>query len=158
MRVNARAPRSADLDHLRGNPWSWPVFEAALKVAVIYPLFLALTAWCFYGAAEIGGQMIFPDEAPMWLRRVIFSVIAAVIVLRILVIETLRGFFEKFSALLLIAVAVSFTGISVLGFALKFAVISLFFSHIFASRHLYKDSQLPLQVHSHSQANSRSHS
>lgn len=61
--LTPRAADHADLGRLRKNPWSWPVYDKALLVAVLYPVFFAFAQWTATGQATgIGSVMLFGAE------------------------------------------------------------------------------------------------
>ncbi|MEO1380306.1 MAG: hypothetical protein AAFU69_08130, partial [Pseudomonadota bacterium] len=72
-----RARSSTEVVAMQADPWSWPVFDAALKIAVAYPLFLALSAWAMGGAAMLADLTLIPDEGPRWLRYGTFALLSA---------------------------------------------------------------------------------
>ena len=101
-----RARDEPDRIALAADPWSWPVLDAALRIALVYPLFLALMQAAL-GApgAPIGGYALIPEDTPRWLAAVATCVIAALIVSRILATATSKGVYEKLSMWLFLAAA-----------------------------------------------------
>jgi hypothetical protein len=57
-----------DLKRLQASTLSWPVMDAALKIAVIYPLLLLLIQWGITGQdTGIGAVTILTEEQRVWL-------------------------------------------------------------------------------------------
>ena len=92
-----RARDVADLDRLRRNPWSRPVMDAALKVAIVYPIVLALLQAAAGGSSGLGGIPIIPPDTSPWIVAAALGVIAMLICTRILASATSQGVFEKLS-------------------------------------------------------------
>jgi hypothetical protein len=111
-----RARDQCDLQRLRANPWSWPVYDTALNLAVAYPIFLAMAQWTWNGAPTGLGPLTFlPEEPNGVLRTAIFYPIALAIVLRLVHAATLRRVYEISAMWLIIlagviAVALGFAG------------------------------------------------
>ena len=71
----------ADLNHLRASPWSWPVMDVALKLAIIYPLFLLLAQWTVTGAdTGVGAATVIPASDIVWARYALFCHIAMLLI------------------------------------------------------------------------------
>ncbi|MFK7870661.1 MAG: hypothetical protein AB8B58_15655 [Roseobacter sp.] len=67
--LTPRAVDTPDLIKICASPWSWPVMNAAMKLAVIYPLLLLLVQWAWTGVdTGIGSATILEAEARYWLR------------------------------------------------------------------------------------------
>ncbi|MFM7443448.1 MAG: hypothetical protein ACKO2N_05975, partial [Tabrizicola sp.] len=94
-----RARDAADLARLRKNPWSWPVYDAALKLAVFYPTFLALAQWTWSGyATGLPALVLFPYEDRTWLRAAIISLILVGLFSRLYLATTFHQKLEKSAA------------------------------------------------------------
>jgi hypothetical protein len=93
--ITPRARDDADLIALSRNPWSWPVMDAALKIAILYPITLAIGQAAFGGGAGLGGFELVPPDAPRWIAAAAFCGIVLLMVLRFLASATSKGVFEK---------------------------------------------------------------
>ncbi|MEP3329302.1 hypothetical protein [Sedimentitalea sp.] len=95
------APRARDLDdlkHLQASTFSWPVMDAALKIAVIYPLLMLLCQWGITGRdTGIGAVTILFAEDRAWLRAALVCPVAALTVTRILASASQKRVFEEAS-------------------------------------------------------------
>ena len=108
-----RARDEDDLRRLRQNPWSWPVYDAALKLAFLYPIFLAMAQWAWTGASTgLGALVLFPEEPRDWLRAALFCPLALAIIFRFVAAATSRRFYE-IAAVSLAVFAVAFAGVGV---------------------------------------------
>ncbi len=68
-----RAKDAADLARLQNSTMSWPVMDAALKLAVMYPLFLMLAQWWWTGAdTGIGAVTVLSANDTFWIRSALF--------------------------------------------------------------------------------------
>ncbi|MBL3567643.1 hypothetical protein JMM59_21955, partial [Rhodovulum sulfidophilum] len=76
-RTTPRAVDLADAGRLQRNPWSWPVLDLALKLAVMYPLLLAFVQWGVTSRTTgIGSLPLFLEEERDPLRYAAIGVIA----------------------------------------------------------------------------------
>lgn len=87
-----------DLRHLQTNTLSWPVMDAALKIAIIYPLLLLLSQWAVSGQdTGIAGVTILPTDERTWLRAVLLCPIVLMLIARILASATEMRFWHEAS-------------------------------------------------------------
>jgi hypothetical protein len=97
--ISFRTPRARDpedLMRLQSSTFSWPVMDAALKVAVIYPLLLLLIQWGLSGAdTGIVAVTILAAEDRPWLRAAVVCPIAALMISRSLASASQMPVFEK---------------------------------------------------------------
>ena len=76
-----RAMDPADLTRLQNSTTSWPVMDTALKLAVIYPLFMLLAQWWWTGAdTGIGAVTVLTAYDNFLLRSALFCPLALALV------------------------------------------------------------------------------
>jgi hypothetical protein len=71
-----RAADAADLERLQRNPWSWPVMDAALRIAVIYPILFAMAGMMRAGLSPdlgMSGGLYAPRASANETRRFVSS-------------------------------------------------------------------------------------
>ncbi|MBL3562036.1 hypothetical protein [Rhodovulum sulfidophilum] len=116
-----RALDIADVARLQGNPWSWPVLDFALKLAVLYPLLLAFVQWGITGRPTgIVGMPLFLEEERDPLRYAAVNVIALMLASRIVASATHRPVLKR-GGEWLHRIAVALAGASAVAFALALA-------------------------------------
>lgn len=129
-----RAKDKADLQRLIRNPWSWPMLDMAIKIAVAYPTILALTHWTFAESAVGGGLApLFDQSAPQTWRIALFGLVAVLLVSRLLLLTSKRSVYQRVfqwlfystPAFALVSALVGATGFSI-GFALTGALFGAF--------------------------------
>jgi hypothetical protein len=114
--MTARAKDASDLQRLRRNPWSWPVYDAALKLAVAYPLLLVAAQWWVTGdATGLGAAILFPEEARIWLRPVLIGPVLMVVVFGILAATTAKPVYSRAAVYLMYVSALGPFLVQVLG-------------------------------------------
>ena len=87
-----------DLRHLQANTLSWPVMEAALKLAIIYPFLLLLVQWAVSGQdTGIAGVTILPTEERTWVRAALVCPIILMLIARILASVTQMRVWQRAS-------------------------------------------------------------
>lgn len=78
--LTPRARDAADLERLRRGPWSWPVADAALRIALVYPLAFGIVQWTLGGGGTgLGDIALFPGDTPTWLRWATLCLVATLI-------------------------------------------------------------------------------
>ena len=91
-----RAIDAADLRKLQRSTWSWPVMDAALKLAVIYPLLLLLLQWGWTGLETgIAGVPILEEEPRVWVRAGLISPLVFYLIVKMLASATQRQIVER---------------------------------------------------------------
>ncbi|WP_299868860.1 hypothetical protein [uncultured Roseobacter sp.] len=97
--MTPRAVDSPDLNRLKASPWSWPVMDVALKLAIIYPMFFILAQWTFSGEnTGIGEATVIPGYSHGWpvpIRYVTFGVTTAYLMACMLALITRQRVFAK---------------------------------------------------------------
>ncbi|RAP39399.1 hypothetical protein BYZ73_20745 [Rhodovulum viride] len=115
--ITPRAVDQADIERLQRNPWSWPVLDFALKLAVLYPLLLAFVQWGITGRTTgIGSLPLFLEEERDPLRYAAIGGIALMLVSGIVASATQRPKLKKAADIPLLfgsslAVPVAFGGL-----------------------------------------------
>jgi len=107
-----RARDQSDRDALRENPWSRPVLNAALRVAIIYPFYLALLGFALGSTATIGAFALIPNATPRWLAGASIGGLFVILVTSTLAVATSNGTLKKVSIWLILptAIALLFSG------------------------------------------------
>lgn len=114
--VIGRARDPEDLRQLQANTMSWPVMDAALTVAVIYPWLLLLCQWGTTGTdVSIGSTTILFAEERAWPRAVLVLPIVALALVRCLASISQERTFESttnrlFFLIVVVLVALELTG------------------------------------------------
>ena len=120
--LTPRACDPDDLMRLQSSTFSWPVMDAALKIAIIYPLLLLLVQWGLGGAETgLGPVTILAAEERHWLRAALVCPLVALVIARMLVSASQMRVFEKASDWLLF-LAFAFAGTVAGAFAFAVAV------------------------------------
>lgn len=93
--MKPRAADTNDLNRLRKSPWSWPTMDAAMKLAIIYPLFLLLAQWAVTGQdTGIGSLVLLVAEPETLWRYATIGTLALYIVVFFLAAATQKPNFE----------------------------------------------------------------
>ena len=110
--LDPRAVDAADQKRLQGSAWSWPVMDTALKLAIIYPLWLLLLQWAVTGNdTGIAGATVIGAAANPWLRLATIGLLSLYLASRILASASQMRVFEKASDwLFFVAFAVAVAG------------------------------------------------
>ncbi|MEP3846517.1 MAG: hypothetical protein ABJM43_14380 [Paracoccaceae bacterium] len=75
--LNPRPKDGPDKIRLAHNPWSWPIFDVAIKLAIFYPLFFALIQWTFLSRAINFGELsLLPNNVHIAFRGVALGVLS----------------------------------------------------------------------------------
>lgn len=118
--ITPRAVDAADLRALQSDPWSWPVFRFALKIAIFYPIFFAFIQWVSTGQdTGLGQVVIFPGYDNTFLRYIALVPTISVLTVSLLAIITNQ---PKFQQALETLIVISLSGCG--AFALFFLKVS----------------------------------
>jgi hypothetical protein len=134
LRRRLRARDAADLQRLMANPWSWPVMDAALSVAIVYPIVLALTQFTLAGeATALGTYTLIPGDTPRWVAAVMIGAVA-VLVTQLIRDAVQHGFLPQLPVDLLpvplagaVATVSAFEGASIGGIIVSLSVVTVSF-------------------------------
>lgn len=120
--LTPRARDLNDLKRLQANTLSWPVMDAALKIAVIYPLFLLLLQWGITGVdTGIGTITALAAEDHGWKRAAMIGQISILWLPHLLASDSQPSAFDKVASWLLY-ITVAFT----VAFGTSFAIAVAF--------------------------------
>ena len=119
--IQMLAPTRDVADRTGRPPWGWPLFDAALKLALLYPIGLLLVTWAWTGGAgRVGDLPVLPAGTDWWIRAAAICALAALVLSPLIKSNPLRLVVQLVAAGLAVAFAVAgaFAG----AFAVAFAV------------------------------------
>ncbi|MDA7426541.1 hypothetical protein [Thalassococcus lentus] len=122
-RIQPRAVDNATAEEIAKNPWSWPVLNAALTVAIIYPILVAGVQWAVTGSEiRFGGFLLFPEGVNWAVRMPTLAGVSIFLAVRFLSVSELAFVSSKLMTQMLDNVAIlAFVG----SLAFAFAVLVL---------------------------------
>ncbi len=128
--MTPRAQDNETATTLLKNPWSWPILNLALKLAVIYPLLFMLLQWGWTGdETGLAGAPLIEAEGRIWPRTVLISLIVMLLLYRIVASARQHGVFKMPADGLfwvVVGVAVAFAAPSAFAVPVAFAGAGIF--------------------------------
>jgi hypothetical protein len=120
--TNFFVPSAAMRGSLRRRPFSWPVADAALRLAIVYPLLALLIQWAWTGdATGVAGVPILPAGVDGWWRAALVCPLVLYVLARMLASATRRPRIRKVAGwIFFVSVSVAVAG--AVAFAVAFAV------------------------------------
>lgn len=93
--ISFYAADDAHVARLASTPWSWPLMDLALRIAIAYPVLFAALVWALGGDGTLGGYPFFPADPPIWVKPVTLALIALAAFTALANLAALQGVFEK---------------------------------------------------------------
>ncbi len=120
-----RAKDDAHVQRLARTPWSWPLIDLALRLAIAYPVLLATLVWALGGPDTIGGFPFFPSDPPRWLKPATLVYLVFIMILVFVNLAVQQGVFERL-ATRLVLLAGAFASAGAIAVAVAGAVAGAF--------------------------------